>query len=34
MFYTSFGHQKDVWKDERFQKHLFGGLNWALGGGK
>jgi type 1 glutamine amidotransferase len=34
VFYTSFGHQKDVWKDERFQKHLFGGLNWALGGGK
>jgi type 1 glutamine amidotransferase len=34
VFYTSFGHQKDVWKDERFQKHLFGGLDWALGGGK
>jgi type 1 glutamine amidotransferase len=34
VFYTSFGHQKEVWKDERFQKHLFGGLNWALGGGK
>lgn len=34
VFYTSFGHQKDVWKDERFQKHLFGGLTWALGDGK
>lgn len=32
VFYTSFGHQDSVWKDERFQKHLFGGLNWALGG--
>jgi type 1 glutamine amidotransferase len=34
VFYTSFGHQDSVWKDERFQKHLFGGLNWALGDGK
>jgi uncharacterized protein len=28
-FYTSLGHRKEVWKDERFQKHLFGGLKWA-----
>lgn len=34
VFYTSFGHRQEVWKDERFQKHLFGGLTWALGGGK
>jgi type 1 glutamine amidotransferase len=34
VFYTSFGHRQEVWKDERFQKHLFGGLNWALGKGK
>jgi type 1 glutamine amidotransferase len=30
-FYTSLGHRKEVWKDERFQKHLFGGLKWATG---
>ena len=28
-FYTSLGHRKEVWKDERFQKHLIGGLKWA-----
>jgi len=31
VFYTSFGHKKEVWKDERFQKHLVGGLKWAMG---
>ena len=30
-FYTSLGHRKEVWKDERFQKHLLGGLKWAVG---
>lgn len=30
-FYTSLGHRKEVWKDERFQKHLVGGLKWATG---
>jgi type 1 glutamine amidotransferase len=30
-FYTSLGHRKEVWKDERFQKHLIGGLKWATG---
>jgi len=34
VFYTSFGHRKEVWKDEKFQKHLFGGLTWATGGAK
>ena len=29
-FYTSLGHRKDVWQDERFQKHLLGGLKWAM----
>jgi type 1 glutamine amidotransferase len=29
-FYTSLGHRKEVWKDERFQKHLIGGLKWAM----
>ncbi|MCZ2342062.1 MAG: ThuA domain-containing protein [Bacteroidales bacterium] len=31
VFYTSLGHRKEVWKDPRFQKHLLGGLNWAIG---
>jgi len=33
-FYTSLGHRKEVWKDERFQKHLIGGLKWATGEAK
>lgn len=31
VFYTSFGHDPKVWKDEKFQKHLLGGLKWAIG---
>jgi type 1 glutamine amidotransferase len=31
VFYTSFGHQPSVWKDERFQKHLVAGMKWAMG---
>ena len=31
VFYTAFGHDPKVWKDEKFQKHLFGGLKWATG---
>lgn len=31
VFYTSLGHRKEVWQDPRFQKHLFGGLDWAVG---
>lgn len=30
VFYTSLGHREDVWTDELFQKHLLGGLAWAL----
>jgi type 1 glutamine amidotransferase len=33
-FYTSLGHRKEVWKDERFQDHLLGGLKWAVGEAK
>ncbi len=33
-FYTSLGHRKEVWKDQRFQKHLLGGLKWAVGEAK
>lgn len=29
-FYTSLGHRREVWKDERFQQHLLGGLKWAV----
>ena len=31
VFYTSLGHRKEVWKDERFQTHLIDGLKWATG---
>lgn len=31
VFYTSLGHQRKVWQDAAFQKHLFGGLDWAIG---
>jgi type 1 glutamine amidotransferase len=30
-FFTSLGHRKEVWQDERFQQHLVGGMKWALG---
>lgn len=30
VFYTSLGHDPAVWADERFGKHLLGGLAWAL----
>ena len=31
VFYTSFGHRPEVWKDPNYQQHLFGGLDWATG---
>jgi uncharacterized protein (TIGR03067 family) len=31
VFYTSLGHRPEVWKDERYQKHLLGGLRYVLG---
>jgi type 1 glutamine amidotransferase len=30
-FYTSLGHHREVWRDVRFQQHLLGGLDWAVG---
>jgi type 1 glutamine amidotransferase len=30
-FYTSLGHRKELWKDQRFQKHLLAGIKWAVG---
>lgn len=34
VFYTALGHDNKVWKDEKFQKHLFGGLAWVTGQAK
>lgn len=31
VFYTALGHRDDVWTDERFQKHVLGGLLFILG---
>ncbi len=31
VFYTSMGHRDDVWKSERFQQILLGGVSWSLG---
>ena len=30
VFYTALGHRPEVWQDERFQKHLLGGLQWTM----
>lgn len=32
VFYTALGHEPALWKDERYKKHLLGGLAWAIGG--
>lgn len=31
VFYTSLGHREDVWENPRYQKHILGGIRWALG---
>lgn len=31
VFYTSLGHREDVWTSPDYQKHILGGINWALG---
>jgi hypothetical protein len=31
MFYTSLGHREDVWENQSYQKHVTGGIRWALG---
>lgn len=31
VFYTSLGHREDVWGNSRYQKHILGGIKWALG---
>ena len=30
VFYTALGHRDEVWKDERFQKHMVGGLRYIF----
>jgi type 1 glutamine amidotransferase len=30
VFYTALGHRNEVWKDERFRKHVLGGLRYVL----
>ena len=31
VFYTALGHREEVWRDERYQKHVVNGILWALG---
>lgn len=31
VFYTALGHNEHVWRMPTFQKHLLGGIEWALG---
>jgi hypothetical protein len=31
VFYTALGHRPEVWDDERFQRHLLAGIDWAMG---
>ena len=30
VFYTSLGHREDVWENPLYQKHILGGIQWAL----
>lgn len=31
VFYTGFGHYKEIWEYKKFHKHLLGGIQWAMG---
>jgi type 1 glutamine amidotransferase len=31
VFYTALGHEPALWSDERFERHLIGGILWAAG---
>ena len=31
VFYTALGHREDVWENQRYQRHILGGIRWALG---
>lgn len=30
--YTALGHRDELWRDADFQRHVLGGVRWALGG--
>jgi type 1 glutamine amidotransferase len=30
VFYTALGHGDDVWADDRFRRHVLGGIRWSL----
>jgi type 1 glutamine amidotransferase len=30
VFYTAFGHFKEIWNEEWFRKHLLGGILWSM----
>ena len=31
MWYTGLGHRSETWRDETFQSHVQGGIDWVLG---
>lgn len=31
VFYTALGHREEVWRDERYQRHVLGGLRYLFG---
>lgn len=31
VWYTSLGHREDVWTSSAYQRHILGGIQWALG---
>ncbi|MBX3746823.1 MAG: ThuA domain-containing protein [Verrucomicrobiae bacterium] len=31
VWYTSLGHREDVWESSDYQKHILGGIRWAVG---
>lgn len=31
VWYSSLGHREDVWESSDYQKHILGGIRWALG---
>jgi type 1 glutamine amidotransferase len=31
VFYTSLGHRQEIWRDPVYQKHITGGIKFALG---
>lgn len=32
VFYTALGHRDELWRDADFQRHVLGGVRWAIGG--